>query len=108
MASLRQIKRSLRSISGTKQIMRVMQLVSGSKFKRAQGQLLRGRQVLEFLDGLLQRVLTTVGSPERSRGSTAPVSAHPLMRVPGTGPVGTSPLERNAPGALGGVGADTG
>ena len=68
MASLRQIRRRIRSIQSTQQIMRAMQLVSGSKFKRAQGRLVQGRQVLEFLDGLLQRVLTAV-----------PTLEHPLM-----------------------------
>ena len=38
--------------------MRAMQLVSGSKFKRAQNQLVQVRAVMEFLDGLLQRVLS--------------------------------------------------
>ena len=60
MASLRQIRRQIRSIQGTKQIMRAMQLVSGSKFKRAQGRLLQGRQVLEFLDALLARLLAAM------------------------------------------------
>lgn len=62
MASLRQIRRRLRSIQSTKQIMRAMQLVSGSKFKRAQGRLLQGRAVLEFLDGLLQRILASTST----------------------------------------------
>lgn len=68
MASLRHIRRRLRSTQSTKQIMRAMQLVSASKFKRAHGRLLQGRQVLEFLDGLLQRVLATM-----------PAVQHPLM-----------------------------
>lgn len=67
MASLRQIRRRLRSTQSTKQIMRAMQLVSGSKFKRAQSRLLQGRAMLEFLDGLLQRVL-----------AAAPQLSHPL------------------------------
>ena len=58
MASLRIIRRRLRSIQNTKQIMRAMQLVSGSKLKRAQVKLLQGRLVMEFLDGLLRRVLS--------------------------------------------------
>jgi len=57
MPSFRQIRRRIRSIQNTKQIMRAMQLVSGSKFKRAQSRLMQSRVVLEFLDGLLQRVL---------------------------------------------------
>ena len=57
MASIRQIRGRLRSIQSTKQIMRAMQLVSASKLKRAQGRLVQARSTLEFLDGLLQRVL---------------------------------------------------
>ncbi len=81
MASLRHIRRRLRSIQSTKQIMRAMQLVSGSKFKRAQGRLLQGRQVLEFLDGLLQRVLVAAeGRPERAkRAEGQPLLQHLLM-----------------------------
>ena len=59
MASLRQIRSRLRSIQNTKQIMRAMQLVSGSKFKRAQGKLLQARATLAFLDGLLERLLAS-------------------------------------------------
>ena len=62
MASLRQIRGRLRSIQSTKQIMRAMQLVSASKLKRAHGRLLQAREVLGFLDGLLQRVLSATGA----------------------------------------------
>ena len=57
MASLRQIRQRIRSMQGSKQLMRAMQLVSGSKLKRTQNRMFQGRAVLEFLDGLLQRVL---------------------------------------------------
>ena len=91
MASLRELRRRLKSIQSTKQIMRAMQLVSGSKFKRAQLRLLQSRQMLEFLDGLLQRVLVAAEgrNPERSRArpkaesresrGTAKHLQHPLM-----------------------------
>ena len=75
MASLRQIRRRIRSIQSTKQIMRVMQLVSASKFKRAQGRLVQGRRVLEFLDGLLERVLAVtdeIEHPLSARNEQAP------------------------------------
>ena len=75
MASLRQIRRRLRSIQSTKQVMRAMQLVSGSKFKRAHARLAQSRQVLEFLDGLLQRML-----------ETTPSATHPLMTSSPTAP----------------------
>ncbi len=67
MASLRVIRNRLRSIQSTKQIMRAMQLVSGSKLKRAQGRLLQARLVLEFLDGLVARVV-----------AATPALTHPL------------------------------
>ena len=63
MASLRVIRRRLRSIQNTKQIMRAMQFVSASKLKRAQGRLLQARLVLEFLDGLIERVLSVTDAP---------------------------------------------
>ncbi len=64
MASLRHIRRRIRSTQNTKQIMRAMQLVSASKFKRSQARFLQARQVLEFLDGLLQRVLAAMPAVE--------------------------------------------
>ena len=67
MASLRHIRSRLRSIQNTKQIMRAMQLVSGSKLQRAHGKLVQARAVLGFLDGLLERVL-----------AAAPTLKHPL------------------------------
>ena len=76
MVSLRQIRRSLRSIQNTKQIMRAMQLVSGSKLKRAQGRLVQARQTLEFLDGLLERVLASLAQPTSK--NAGPTLSHPL------------------------------
>lgn len=78
MASLRQIRRRIRSIQSTKQIMRAMQLVSGSKFKRAQTRLLQSRQMMGFLDDLLQRVLAAVAQSNR-RNRKAGSLQHPLM-----------------------------
>ena len=89
MTSLRQIRGRLRSTQNTKQIMRAMQLVSASKLKRSQGRLMQARSTLDFLDGLLQRVLASSalqGQPTRTRhsatppiGGLAPAAApHPL------------------------------
>jgi F-type H+-transporting ATPase subunit gamma len=91
MASLRHIRRRIRSIQSTKQIMRAMQLVSGSKFKRAQTRLLQSRQMMGFLDDLLQRVLVAAARrhPERAKASRGTAAGrgrrvathldHPLM-----------------------------
>jgi F-type H+-transporting ATPase subunit gamma len=87
MASLREIRRRLRSTQSTKQIMRAMQLVSASKFKRAQTQLMQVRSVMEFLDALLQRVLAAMPDDV----------THPLTMQP-----------KGVPGALLVVTSDTG
>ena len=88
MTSLRQIRSRLKSIHSTKQIMRAMQLVSGSKLKRAQGRLLQARSVLEFLNGLLERVLAAQ-QEHPARGRKRPTKQeHPLCiaRDPSTRP----------------------
>ena len=69
MASLRQIRGRIKSIQNSKQIMRAMQLVSGSKLKRSQTKLVQAREVLGFLDGLRDRVL-----------AAAPELTHPLCQ----------------------------
>ena len=94
MASLRQIRQRLRSIQSTKQIMRAMQLVSGSKLKRTQARLLQARAVLEFLDGLRRRFLTaseapSPAHPQAGRGARPPRegwTTHPLCARRDAGP----------------------
>lgn len=81
MASLRELRRRLRSINSTKQIMRAMQLVSGSKYKRAQSRLLQSRQMLEFLDALLQRVLAAAAQQRQGRKGKTFRLEHPLTGV---------------------------
>jgi len=79
MPSLRQLRSRLRSLNGTKQIMRAMQLVSASKLKRAQGRLMQARDVLGFLDGLLARVLAQAESKrQRSPRASGLTLDHPL------------------------------
>ncbi|MBI3323665.1 MAG: ATP synthase F1 subunit gamma [Candidatus Omnitrophica bacterium] len=78
MASLRQIRGRIRSIHNSGQIMRAMQMVSGSKLRRAQDKFLRLREVMEFLDGLLGRVLASQRARQgRGRGQP-PALSHPL------------------------------
>ena len=87
MASIRQIRSRLRSISSTKQIMRAMQLVSASKLKRSQGRLMQAREVLQFLDGLLERSLSAAeAAASRKKAKISLTAAHPLCRVSQDGP----------------------
>ena len=79
MASLRQIRGRLRSIQSTKQIMRAMQLVSGSKLKRAQTRLVQARAMLGFLDGLLQRILASTTNLEHPLCKPNPVAPETLV-----------------------------
>ena len=58
--------------------MRAMQLVSASKLKRAQGRLVQARSTLEFLDGLLQRVLASTTGLDHPLCATA-ASAPPVL-----------------------------
>ena len=79
MASLRQIRGRIKSIQNSKQIMRAMQLVSGSKLKRAQDKMQQGRVVVEFLDSLLARVLAAASAQRQTaRGRKAKALTHPL------------------------------
>ena len=57
MASLRQIRSQIKSVQGTQQIMRAMQMVSASKLQRAQGRLVQTRPSLAYLDALARRLL---------------------------------------------------
>src|SRR3989344_2913941 len=84
MSSLRIIRRRLRSVQSTKQIMRAMQLVSGSKLRRAQGRLMQARMVLGFLDGLLQRVLAAAPPARPSREPGRAPLEHALCGTPST------------------------
>ena len=99
MPSPRQIRQRIRSIQSTKQIMRAMQLVSGSKLKRTQGKLFQGRAVMDFLDGLLQRVLASLEAENtQSKKKAADKLTHPLCVV----------KNPQAPSALVFVTSDTG
>jgi F-type H+-transporting ATPase subunit gamma len=88
MASLRQIRGRIKSIQSSKQIMRAMQLVSASKLKRTQDKMLQGRVVMEFLDGLLARVLAATAASEaeaRAKRRKKKALSHPLATPRETG-----------------------
>ncbi len=81
MASLRQIRQRIRSVQSSKQLMRAMQLVSGSKLKRTQNRMFQSRAVLEFLDGLLQRVLAVTGTIDHPLCAKRPEGESALVLV---------------------------
>ena len=56
MASLRQIRRRIRSVQNTQQITRAMEMVAAAKLKRAQAQLFATRPYAQKMDELLSRL----------------------------------------------------
>jgi F-type H+-transporting ATPase subunit gamma len=64
MATLRDIKRRIRSVKNTAQITRAMQLVASSKMRRAQDRVLAARPYAEQLQRLLTRLALAGGMDE--------------------------------------------
>jgi F-type H+-transporting ATPase subunit gamma len=70
MAKAREIKRRIRSVKSTQQITKTMEMVSASKLKRAQAQLLDARPYHRALNEITVELTGTLGGRY----------AHPLMR----------------------------
>jgi F-type H+-transporting ATPase subunit gamma len=73
MATLRQIRRRIRSIENTAKITKAMELVAASKMRRAQTRALAGRPYAEKMRSVLANLATTLPLQE-------PEVIHPLMR----------------------------
>jgi F-type H+-transporting ATPase subunit gamma len=71
MATLRDLRRRIRSVSNTRQLTRAMKLVSAAKLRRAQERILAARPFARRMKLVLA-----------SAAARADVSAHPLLRVP--------------------------
>lgn len=76
MASLRDIKKRIRSVNGSQKITKAMKLVAASKLKRAQDAVDRSRPYAEHITALLARVARRAEAEARARGEEA---AHPLF-----------------------------
>ena len=73
MATLRQIKRRIRSIQSTAKITRAMELVAASKMRRTQMRALAARPYAEKLRWVLADLAETLPSLD-------PETVHPLLR----------------------------
>jgi len=73
MATLRQIKRRIRSVQSTAKITKAMELVAASKMRRAQQRALAGRPYAERLTWVLADLAETVPQMD-------PDTLHPLLR----------------------------
>jgi F-type H+-transporting ATPase subunit gamma len=61
MASLRQIRRRIRSVQNTQQITRAMEMVAAAKLKKAQNQLFAAKPYAQKMDELLAHLSATAG-----------------------------------------------
>jgi F-type H+-transporting ATPase subunit gamma len=73
MATLRQIRRRIRTVENTAKITKAMELVAASKMRRAQTRALAGRPYAEKMRSVLANLATTLPLQE-------PEAIHPLMR----------------------------
>lgn len=64
MASLRQIKRRIRSVSSTKQITKAMQMVAASRLKRAEDKLMSLRPYAYEMEALVKRLRCVTGGAQ--------------------------------------------
>ena len=73
MATLREVRRRIRSVENTAKITKAMELVAASKMRRAQERALAGRPYAERLNWVLADLAETVGQMD-------PELVHPLLR----------------------------
>ncbi|MGJ3243365.1 MAG: ATP synthase F1 subunit gamma [Opitutales bacterium] len=81
MASLRDIRRRIKSVKNTRQITRAMQLVAASKMKRAQDSALAGRGYTLLLADILNSVLPHIGEIEHPLLQERPVRKRGILVV---------------------------
>ncbi|MBI2167807.1 MAG: ATP synthase F1 subunit gamma [Candidatus Omnitrophica bacterium] len=100
-ASLRQIRRRIRSVENTKKITRAMEMVAAAKLRRFQDFLESARPYTEKMESLATRLLDELPADY----------SHPLLKGQVTEtwePGGRSPISKNAPVALVLFTSDTG
>ena len=76
MASLRDIKKRIRSVNGSAKITKAMKLVAASKLKRAHDAVDQARPYADHITGLLARVARRA---EQQAGAAGEQAAHPLF-----------------------------
>jgi F-type H+-transporting ATPase subunit gamma len=84
MASLKVLRRRIRSVTSTQQITKAMEMVSAAKLRRAQGRALAARPYAARLTSVLGRVAAAVAEREdggRSLTGTAPADAKTALVV---------------------------
>lgn len=79
MASIRDLRRRVKSVKNTAQITKAMQMVASSKMRRAQERVQRSRPYSEQLRGLVSRLANATG--EDIGGGVALLTQRPVRRI---------------------------
>ncbi|HRY29171.1 MAG TPA: ATP synthase F1 subunit gamma [Elusimicrobiota bacterium] len=88
MASLRELRRKVKSVKSTQQITKAMKMVSAARLRRAQGRILSARPFAQKMETLLTDIFSAVAEPGQSGAAVRTVLGHPLLAERKTGPRG--------------------
>jgi len=84
MPSLRQLRQQIRSVQNIQKITRAMEMVSASKFKRAQNRLFAVRQVTQHLAQLMERLVPALAAASHPLARAAPQAPKHLIAILGS------------------------
>jgi F-type H+-transporting ATPase subunit gamma len=79
MATIRDIKRRIKSVKSTQQITKAMELVAAAKLRRAQGRAVQARPYAEGMEQMLRNLAGTLNSMQHPLTEERPVKARALF-----------------------------
>ncbi len=79
MATLRDIKRRIKSVKSTQQITKAMELVAAAKLRRAQGRAVQARPYAEGMEQMLRNLAGTLSAMQHPLTEVRPVKARALF-----------------------------
>jgi F-type H+-transporting ATPase subunit gamma len=79
MATLRDIKRRIKSVKSTQQITKAMELVAAAKLRRAQGRAVQARPYAEGMEQMLRNLAATLSAMQHPLTEERPVKARALF-----------------------------
>ena len=79
MATIRDIKRRIKSVKNTQQITKAMELVAAAKLRKAQGRALQARPYAEGMEQMLKNLAGTLSAMQHPLTEARPVKARALV-----------------------------
>ena len=79
MATIRDIKRRIKSVKSTQQITKAMELVAAAKLRRAQGRAVQARPYAEGMEQMLRNLAGTLSAMQHPLTEERPVKARALF-----------------------------